>query len=150
MIVTISNRNAGVMGLPAADHVDSMCGRQSKKATVLAADGDQKARKQFLAILDRTGFDGVVAGNGQEAADQFLKRSFDIVFTALKMPGMGGVNLSLQIKALSVNTPVVLMLDVQPENIMNRIKAGRIDCVMTKPISIGKIWKTVQYFAANR
>jgi DNA-binding NtrC family response regulator len=66
------------------------------------------------------------------------------------MPGMGDINLSLQIKALSVNTPVVLMLDARPENIMNRIKAGRIDCVMSKPIRIGKIRKTVQYFLANR
>ncbi len=150
MIDTISKDNAGVMGLPAADKADNICDRQSRKTTVLAADGDKKTRKQFLAILDGIGYEGVVAGNGQEALDQFLKSSFDIVFTALKMPGMGGLNLSLQIKAVSLNTPVVLILGENLANIMSRIKAGRIDCVMLNPLRSGAVQKTVQYFVTNR
>ena len=97
-------------------------------------------------MIDRMGYDVVAASNGEEALDLFLKRSFDIVFTALKMPGMGGLNLSLQVKATSLNTPVVLILDEHLENIMNRINAGRIDCVMSKPLGSEEIQKTVQYF----
>ena len=88
--------------------------------------------------------------NGEEALDLFLKRSFDIVFTALKMPGMDGLTLSLQVKATSLNTPVVLMLDENTENAMSRIKAGRIDCVMSKPLGSGEIQKVMQYFLGKR
>ena len=125
---TSSKSNTGVLILPPADKGDRIFDRPSIEASLLVADDDPKTRKQFLAILDRTEFDGVVAGNGQEAIDQFLKNSFDIVFTALKVPGMDGLTVSLQVKAASLNTPVVLMLDDHLENIMSRIKAGRIDC----------------------
>ena len=84
--------------------------------------------------------------NGEEALDLFLKRSFDLVFAALKMPGIDGLTLSLQVKATSLNTPVVLMLDENTENAMSRIKAGRIDCVISKPLKFEEIQKTVQYF----
>lgn len=127
-----------------------ICDGKKQKGLVLVADGDNHIRKRIPAMIDRIGYDVIVASNGEEAFNQVLKGSFDIVFTALKMPGMGGLNLSLQIKAISLNTPVVLILDEHLENIMNRIKAGRIDCVMSKPLSFGEIQKTVQYFVTNR
>ena len=127
-----------------------ICDGKNRIGSVLVADGDNQIRKQLSAILDGMKYDVVVAGNGERALDLFIKRSFDIVFTALRMPGMGGLNLSLQIKASSLNTPVVLILDEHLENIMNRIKAGRIDCIVSKPLSFGEIQKTVQYFVTNR
>ena len=129
-----------------------ICDGKKQKDSVLVADGDKHLRKQLAAMINSMGYDVVVASNGEEALDLFLKRSFDIVFTALKMPGMDGLTLSLQVKATSLNTPVVLILDEHEylENIMNRIKAGRIDCVLSKPLSFGEIQKTVQYFVTNR
>jgi CheY-like chemotaxis protein len=149
MIDTIRKDSAGVMGLPAADKVDRPGDRQSLNAAVLVADGDKKTRKQFSAILNKTEYDAVVAGDGHEAIEQFLKKSFDIVFTALKMPGMDGLTVSLHVKATSLNTPVILMIDENLNNIMSRIKAGRIDCVISKPFGSGAIQKAVQYFVAQ-
>ena len=129
-----------------------ICDGEKQKGSVLVADSDNHLRKQLSAIVDRMKYNVVVSVNGEEAFDLFLKKSFDIVFTALKMPGMDGLTLSLQVKATSLNTPVVLILDEHEylENIMNRIKAGRIDCVLSKPLSFGEIQKTVQYFVTNR
>lgn len=146
MLYTIRKDNAGVLSLTATDKAGIICGRQSRKGAVLVANGDKRIRKQLSAILNRMGYDVVVSSNGGEALDLFLKRSFDIIFTALKMSGMDGLTLSLQIKAASLNTPVVLILDEHIENIMDRIKAGRIDCVIFKPLSSGGVQKTVQYF----
>ena len=146
MLYTIRKDNAGVLSLTATDKAGIIYGRQSRKGAVLVANGDKRIRKQLSAILNRMGYDVVVSSNGGEALDLFLKRSFDIIFTALKMSGMDGLTLSLQIKAASLNTPVVLILDEHIENIMDRIKAGRIDCVIFKPLSSGGVQKTVQYF----
>jgi len=134
------------MDLPDEDESDMICDGKKQKDSVLVADGDNHFGRQLSAMIDGMGYDVVVASNGEEALDLFLKRSFDIVFMALKMPGMGSLTLSLQVKATSLNTPVVLILDEHLENIMNRIKAGRIDCVMWKPLKSGEIQKTVQYF----
>jgi CheY-like chemotaxis protein len=119
---------------------------KKQKGSVLVADGDNHLRKQLLAILDGMGYDVVATGNGESALDLFTKKSFDIVFTALKMPGMDGLTLSLQVKASSLNTPVVLILDEHLEYFMNRIKAGRIDCVVSKPLRDREIQKAIQYF----
>ena len=123
-----------------------ICDGKNRKGSVLVADGDNQIRKQLSAVLDGMKYDVVVAGNGESALDLFLKRSFDIVFTALKMPGMDGLTLSLQVKATSLNTTVFLILDEHLEYFMNRIKAGRIDCVVSKPLGSGEIQKAVQYF----
>lgn len=136
--------------MPDDDECDMICDGKKQKGSVLVADGDNHLRKQLSAIVNRMKYDVVVARNGENALDLFLKRSFEIVFTALKMPGMDGLTISLQVKATSLNTPVILILDEHLENIMNRIKAGRIDCVLSKPLSFGEIQKTVQYFETNR
>jgi PleD family two-component response regulator len=146
MLYTISKDNAGAMGLPATDKADIICGRQSRKGAILVANDDKQICKQLAAILDKIGYDFVVSTNGEQALALFLKKSFDIVFTALKMPGMDGLTLSLQVKATSLNTPVVLILDENIENIMDRVKAGRIDCVISKPLRSGGVQKTMQYF----
>jgi DNA-binding NtrC family response regulator len=138
------------MDLPDNDENDMICESQNRKGSVLVADGDNHISDTLSAVMDRMGYDVAVSNNGEEALDLFLKSSFDIVFTVLKMPGMDGLTLSLQVKATSLNTPVVLILDDHLKSIMNRIKAGRIDCVMSKPLSFGEIQKAVQYFETNR
>jgi DNA-binding NtrC family response regulator len=120
---------------------------KKEKGSILVAIGDKQLRKKLSAIVDRMGYNVVGTGNGESALDLFIKRSFDIVFTALKMPGMDGLTFSLQVKASSLNTPVVLILDEHLEYFMNRIKAGRIDCVVSKPLRNKEIQKTVQCFA---
>jgi CheY-like chemotaxis protein len=134
------------MGLSFDDKSDMICDGKNLKGSVLVADGDNHIRNKLSAITDKMGYDVAVTRNGEEALDLFLKRSFDIVFTALKMPGMDGLTLSLQVKASSLNTPVVLILDERLEYFMNRIKAGRIDCVVSKPLRNREIQKAVQYF----
>ena len=146
------------MGLPTDDITDILCDNQNRKGSilvanrdkqkgsVLVANGDNHPGKQLSTIIDRMKYDVVVSVNGEDALGLFLKKSFDIVFTALKMPGMDGLTLSLQVKATSLNTPVVLILDDHQENILNKIKAGRINCVIFKPFGLEDIQKAVQYF----
>ena len=64
----------------------------------------------------------------------------------LAILGLNVIATSLQVKASSLNTPVVLIVDEHLEYFMNRIKAGRIDCVMSKPLSFGENQKAMEYF----
>jgi CheY-like chemotaxis protein len=144
-----SKNNFGIMTLPAAYDADIIGGTENRNRSVLVVNDSKKVRKQLSTLLHKIGSDVVVSNNGAEALDLFIKKYFDIVFTALKMPGMDGLTFSLQIKAASLNAPVVLILDEHIKGIMNRIKAGRIDGVIFKPFRFGEIQKTVQYFWRN-
>ena len=77
------------MNLP-DDESDMICDGKKQKGSVLVADGDNHSRNKLSAITDKMGYDVAVASNGEEALDLCLKVSFDIVFTALRMPGMDG------------------------------------------------------------
>jgi len=88
MIDTVSKDNADVMNLLDDDEADMICDGRNRKGSILVVDGDNHIRNKLSAITDRIGCDVVVARNGEEALDLFLKRSFDLVFTALKMPGI--------------------------------------------------------------
>jgi DNA-binding response OmpR family regulator len=99
------------MNLPDDDESDMIYDRQNGLCSILVANADKQISEKLSALLDRMGYDVVVSNSGDKALDLFLKKSFDIVFTVLKMPGMDGLTLSLQVKATSLNTPVVLILD---------------------------------------
>jgi CheY-like chemotaxis protein len=144
-----SKNNFGIMTLPDANDADIIGNTENRKRSVLIANDSKKVRKQLSTLLHKIGSDVVVSNNGAEALDFFIKKYFDIVFTALKMPGMDGLTLSLQIKAASLNTPVVLILDEHIKSIINRIKAGCIDGVIFAPFRFDEIQKTVQYLLGN-
>jgi hypothetical protein len=59
-------------------------------------------------------------------------------------------NESLQVKANSLNTPVVLVLDENLKNIAYRTRAGRIDFILFKPLKIKEVQKTLQYISGTR
>ena len=85
---SIRKDNVGVMNLQDNDESDMICESQNQKGSVLVADGDNHISNKLSAVTDRMGYDVAVSNNGEEALDLLLKGSFDIVFTALKMPGI--------------------------------------------------------------
>lgn len=77
---------------------------------ILVAEDHEAELFVLESVLRRqnNGFEIVVARNGLEALDQ-VKRgtAFDLVITDLKMPGMGGIELTERIRAESPHTVFV-------------------------------------------
>ena len=72
MIDTTRKDNVGDMGLLTDDETDIIGENQNQKCSVLVADGDNHLGKQLSAMIDRMGYDVVVASKGEEALDLFL------------------------------------------------------------------------------
>jgi two-component system chemotaxis sensor kinase CheA len=66
-------------------------------ATILVVDDAMMIRELLRAMLDRAGYDVIVAPDGQDALE-LLPRA-DLVITDVEMPGMGGVELTRAIRA---------------------------------------------------
>ena len=124
--------------------------RESKKGLILVAHDDRSTRNQLSKIVLNLGYDVIVSNNGNDALGQFIQLPADLTFTGLKLHGMGGLNLSNQIKASSLNVRVVLIMDDWQENILNRIKWGSFDYVLYKPIKIEDIKTAVHSLLATR
>jgi len=70
---------------------------------------DEPAQRQFLrAVLDRL-YSVTSASSGEEACEILSKRSFDLVVTDQKMPGISGIDLLKWIQQNSPEIPVILL-----------------------------------------
>jgi DNA-binding response OmpR family regulator len=80
----------------------------SKKIKVLMVDDEEKFRLTTKKILDRRGFDTLLAASGEEALER-LKAEPDVVVLDIKMPGMDGHQTLQEIRSRSPQTPVIML-----------------------------------------
>ncbi len=85
---------------------------EGQSARVLLAEDDPVMRMVTKAVLEKAGHSIDTAENGKEALQAVSKRSYDIVFMDLAMPGMGGLEAATHIRALPGNkgsVPIIAM-----------------------------------------
>lgn len=80
----------------------------SGKIKVLMVDDEAQFRETTKKILNKRGFDTILAGSGEEAIDK-LKENPDVVILDIKMPGMDGHEALREIKKRSPELPVIML-----------------------------------------
>ncbi len=103
----------------------------------LIVDDDPVGRIALRKLLDRCGFDSLLASNGAEGVERFLANRPDLVFMDLMMPVMDGLDATLRIKQLCGDTfvPVIFVTGASDEEDIARcIEAGGDD-FLVKPYS---------------
>ncbi len=78
------------------------------KIKVLMVDDEEKFRSTTEKILQRKGFDTVLAASGEEAIDKLVEHP-DVVILDVKMPGMDGHQALEEIKKRSPDLPVIML-----------------------------------------
>jgi CheY-like chemotaxis protein len=79
-----------------------------QKIKVLIVDDEKQFRATTKKVLDRRGFETIVAGSGEEAI-QKLKEAPDVVVLDVKMPGMDGHQALKEIKKRNSDLPVIML-----------------------------------------
>jgi DNA-binding response OmpR family regulator len=79
-----------------------------EKIKVLMVDDEEQFRATTKKILDKRGFDTIVAESGEEAIDK-IKENPDVVILDIKMPGIDGHEALKQIKKLKPDLPVIML-----------------------------------------
>lgn len=79
------------------------------KRRLILADDEAGIRKVLGISLEDSGYDVLLAENGEEALDLFRKSSPAIVLTDIKMPGIDGIELLRIIKEESPDTEVIMI-----------------------------------------
>ncbi len=79
-----------------------------EKIKVLMVDDEEQFRATTRKILNRRGFETIVAGSGEEALEK-LGDEPDVVILDIRMPGMDGHQALKEIKARSANLPVIIL-----------------------------------------
>ena len=81
----------------------------SAKASVLVVDDDPDVLRGVVRLLRSHGYSVTQATNGAEAARSLHGRSFDVIVSDIKMPGMDGIQLLREVREHDLHVPVVLV-----------------------------------------
>jgi two-component system, NtrC family, response regulator AtoC len=103
------------------------------KPRILIAD-DEPGQRQFISGSLSRNHDITVAANGLEASQLLARRSFDLVITDERMPGMSGIELIRWMRENSPETPVIVLTAYgSVETAVEAIKLGAEE-YLTKPL----------------
>lgn len=106
-----------------------------RRRKALVVDDDETARFMLKSLLSRTGYEVIVAADGQEALDRFQSAPADIVFMDMYMPKMDGLEAAQRIKALSTKefVPIIFVSGAaETQDLVRAIDAGG-DEFLSKP-----------------
>jgi len=80
----------------------------SDKIRVLMVDDEEQFRATTKKILNKRGFETILAGSGEEAIEK-LKENPNVVILDVKMPGIDGHQTLNEIKKLAPQLPVIML-----------------------------------------
>ena len=117
---------------------------------VLLVDDEEGVRSSSSAMLERIGFDVIMARDGGEAVRIFEKRRDAIhwVLLDLTMPVMGGDEVFAALSALEPGVRVVLMSGFSRQELREKFADRGIVGFLQKPFSLQELW-TVARAAAG-
>jgi two-component system, OmpR family, KDP operon response regulator KdpE len=101
--------------------------------SVLVVDDEAALRRTIRASLMTSGFAVEEAGTGADAIGAVQRRSFDLVLLDVNMPGMSGVEVCRQIRALAPRTGIVMVTVRDGEEDKVRALEAGADDYVTKP-----------------
>ncbi|MCB9538420.1 MAG: sigma-54-dependent Fis family transcriptional regulator [Myxococcales bacterium] len=111
--------------------------------TVLVVDDDASNLASLVTIFERLGLRALPATSGREALDTLRGTPIDVVLTDLMMPGMSGVDLLKNVKAIAPDTEVIVMTAYGTiERAVEAMREGAYDFV-TKPFRRAQIERVV-------
>ncbi len=106
----------------------------TNQATILIIEDDPTFRSLLVAILEDEGYGTVEEKDGKQALLALRRRSFDLVLSDLRLPGMEGLDLFRLAKAEGIAPPFILLTAFGTvEEAVTALKEGVTD-FLTKPL----------------
>ena len=109
------------------------------KCNLLIVDDELALRKALHSSLAARGFSVEEAGNGERAVELAAQSSFELVLLDINMPGIGGLEACVRIRARRPNVGIVMITVRDAEaDVVQALEAGADDYI-TKPFRTGEL-----------
>lgn len=82
---------------------------------ILVVDDDESLRDTVALMLEREGFEPVLAADGRTGFEQAMLLRPDLALVDLRMPGMTGIEICKQLRGAQVETPIIVLSAVGDE-----------------------------------
>jgi len=110
-----------------------------KNIKILLVDDDDSLRDMLSIVLKKEGYDVVSLENAMLALKILKKRSFDLIISDIKMPGVSGIKLLSKIKSINNEIPIIMITAYASTNdAVEAMKLGAEDYI-TKPFNLDEL-----------
>ena len=124
--------------LPSKDPLQAVRLRLNRSVRVLVAEDNPINQKLIQHLLQKNGCLVSLVSNGEEACQQFIENSFDIVLMDLEMPVMTGEDAAQEIfdycQEQNKQVPILIITAHAIAETQERLMAKGINGYLTKPI----------------
>jgi DNA-binding NtrC family response regulator len=116
----------------------------SSKQTILVVDDDLHILEVIEARLTSAGYKVLTAASAEEALRSIKTHQIDLMVSDVRMPGVGGLELLKEVRALRLSFPVVFLTAYGTiPDAVEAVKAGAVD-YLTKPFDGRDLIRKVQ------
>lgn len=116
------------------------------KHCILIVDDEPNVRSSLTRLLQRKGYDTVLAENADDAFTVLEKRPVSIVLTDFIMPGRSGVELLKEVKKrFPGSVRIILSGKADPKEVMGAVNSGLVSHFLTKPWNNDTLMTTLQH-----
>ena len=130
------------MGDPAAAG-----GKQS--VTVLVADDNDVAQRLCRRVLEKAGYNVLIAVDGLQAVEVALSQHPAMILMDVAMPGIDGIEAMRRIKAAIPDQPIVIASAHSMASDRERFLAAGADDILSKPFRLADLVAIVAKLTAN-
>ena len=112
--------------------------------TILVVDDEDSMREMLRILLGKEGYEVATARSAADAMQALSGRSFDLVLSDIRMPGLTGIDLLRRIREDDLDTEAILMTAyASTESAVEALKLGAFDYV-TKPFQVDELLHAVR------
>ncbi len=119
---------------------------QNVPPLLLLAEDNEANINSISSYLNAKGYRISVARNGQEAINQAVALSPDLILMDIQMPGMDGIEAMKRIRQIPelVSTPIVALTALAMESDHERCLAAGANQYLSKPVKLKQLTITIQ------
>lgn len=120
---------------------------KGKPLKILLAEDNIINQKLSQRILEKQGWQVVIANNGKEAVELYKNNGFDLILMDVQMPEMDGVDATIEIRKIEKpagkHIPIIALTAAAFEEDKKKCLEAGMDGYSTKPINIQKLLETI-------
>jgi len=110
-----------------------------ERVKILVVDDDSSIRNMLSIVLKKNGYDVACAENSEAALKRLKAKSFDMIISDIKMPGIDGIELLRKIKTILPEMPVIMITAfASASDAVEAMKLGAEDYI-TKPFNLDEL-----------
>ncbi len=150
--VQLANRDLLAVGSVVVKASEAKAVKLVSKRRVLVVDDSLTMRKVLSRLLEREGFEVLVAKDGMDAMQLLHETTPDAILTDIEMPRMDGFGLSRNIRddARTANTPLIMISSRTADKHQNLAKEIGVDAFFGKPVQDDDLISKVNELIASK